>query len=106
MNTERAKPNTGHKLEVQNEDLLRKISQNFDISQVETVFPLMEAKLGSRETSIFSLEFTLCLHPTLFSETPLSSERTSNSEWKQEITVCNVLNMGIFLQKRIPLRRS
>ncbi len=35
------KQNTCHELEVQNEDLWRKMSEDFDISQEETGFPLL-----------------------------------------------------------------
>ncbi len=39
---ERTKQNAGHELEAQNEDLKRKMSEDFDISQEETSFPLLK----------------------------------------------------------------
>ncbi len=37
----------------------KKMLEDFDISQEETSFPLLQTKCGSSETSIFSMEFTL-----------------------------------------------
>ncbi len=51
----------------------------------------------SEKTSIFSPEFTLCLHPTSSAGTPHSRERQYESKQKLEITVYKVLNMDIFL---------
>ncbi len=39
---ERTKQNASHELEVQTEDLLRKMSEDFNISQEETGFPLVK----------------------------------------------------------------
>ncbi len=59
----RAKQNTGHKLEVQKKDLQRKMLEDFDISQEETGFPLLETKLGSSETYSYpSLRYAYVIH--------------------------------------------
>ncbi len=55
---ENGKQNTGHKLEVQNEDLFRKMSEDFDISQEKDWFSFPVNKT-SHKTSIFSPELTL-----------------------------------------------
>uniref|UniRef100_A0A672TC01 Phospholipid-transporting ATPase n=1 Tax=Sinocyclocheilus grahami TaxID=75366 RepID=A0A672TC01_SINGR len=48
---ERSKQNNGHLLEVQNEDLVRRMSEDFDISQEETSFPLLLlTNIGFHET--------------------------------------------------------
>ena len=39
---ERTKQNAIHKLEAQNKELLRKMSEDFNISQEETGFPLLK----------------------------------------------------------------
>ncbi len=55
------------------------MSEDFDTSQEETGFHLLETKLGSHETSIFSPELTLRLRPTSSAGTPLCHEQLYDS---------------------------